>query len=70
MVDSSTSDEVSEGVTTQQNQEEENIEPSEDNTEVNNSITAVCNVLQKILENAGMTRSCQEILNMMANTDR
>ena len=70
MVDSSTSDEVSEGVTTQQNQEEEKIEPSEDNTEVNNSITAVCNVLQKILENAGMTRSCQEILNMMANTDR
>jgi len=64
--DSSTSSKVFEDVTTQQN-EEENVEET---TELDQSITAVCSILQKMLEKAGMTRSCEEILKTMADTDR
>ena len=33
-------------------------------------ISVMCNILQKMLEKAGMTKTCEEILKMMADTDR
>ena len=38
--------------------------------EMDNSMTTVCSILQKMLEKAGITKTCEEILKTMADTQR
>ena len=52
---------------TTQKDEVENVKEA---NEIDQSITAVCSILQKMLEKAGMTRSCEDILKTMADADR
>ena len=39
-------------------------------SEMDNSMTTVCSILQKMLEKAGITKTCEEILKTMADTQR
>ena len=38
--------------------------------EMDNSMSTVCSILQKMLEKAGITKTCEEILKTMADTQR
>ena len=63
----STSSETSGDVTTQQNESEiEEIDDEEEELDIN----GICEILQKMLEKAGLTKSCEEIFKMMAESDR
>ena len=64
----STSSEASGDVTTQQN--EDVIGEIDDDDEEELDINGICEILQKMLEKAGITRSCEEIFKMMAESDR
>ena len=63
----STSSEISDDVTTQINGEEMGeIDDDEEELDIN----GICEILQKMLEKAGITKSCEEIFKMMAESDR
>ena len=63
----STSSETSDDVTTQINGEEMGeIDDEEEELDIN----GICEILQKMLEKAGITKSCEEIFKMMAESDR
>ena len=63
----STSSETSGDVTTQLNSDETGeIDDEEEELDIN----GICEILQKMLEKAGITKSCEEIFKMMAESDR
>ena len=66
-IDLSTPSESSSDPTTQQNPDEAaEIVEGDDELDIN----GICDILKKMLAKAGITKSCEEILKMMADTDR
>lgn len=66
-LDSSTTIETTDDETTQQNIDEiEEMNEGEEELDIN----GICEILQKMLEKAGITKSCDEILKTMVNSDR
>ena len=50
--------------------EEDEFDEEIDDEEEELDINGICEILQKMLEKAGITKSCEEIFKMMAESDR